>query len=295
MARNTKGGRVVLHVGAHKTGTSLVQKFFRDNPSFCAKNGMDYISRSDTNELIGWGKIPGKEGDLLPDRLRVERELHPDDVIVISHENSLGKPFMEDQPGLYPEAERCAKLLRRATRGYDVRVVFYVRPLPDFVESYYLQTIHQGRSHTVQEWIGRGDPGAWAWEPVVEALDNVFGRERVAIGDFSEIKRGQEEFLKLFMSRSGLPNVTGVSYRPVRNASVSARGLAMAMDVNPLLETGEERHITRKFLQKHWSNLQFERARPLSDDLRAQLARYDYSGVAARATADLEIDRVARA
>jgi hypothetical protein len=55
-----------------------------------------------------------------------------------------------------------------------------------------------------------------------------------------------------------------------------------------MLRTGDERHETRKFIQKHWSNRQFDRARPLSAEVRAQLEKQDDPAVAARARADLE-------
>ena len=280
--------RLVVHVGAHKTGTSLVQKFFRDNPSFGAKHDVNYIPRSDCNELIGWGKVPLREPELLRDRLRFERRTKPGQLILISHENSLGKPFIPGESGLYPETLRCAKGLRRATKGFDTQVVFYMRPLADFAESYYLQTIHEGRTHSVDEWLDGQDPRTWSWTPVLDALDDAFGRDNVAIGDFSEIAEGQEEFLRKFLRRIGIPKVSGLSYKSVRNASISARGLAMAMDVNQMLKTGAERHETRKFIQKHWSNLQFDRARPLPADLRKHLAGQDDPAVAARAQADLE-------
>jgi hypothetical protein len=280
--------RLVLHVGAHKTGTSLVQKFFRDNPSFADKHNIDYIPRSDCNELIGWGKVPLRDPELLRDRLRFERRTKPGQLILISHENSLGKPFIPGDLGLYPETLRCARGLKKATRAFDTQVVFYMRPLADFVESYYLQTIHEGRTHSVEEWLEGQDPSSWSWVPVLEALDEVFGPESVSIGDFSEIANGQEDFLRLFLQRIGVTKASGLSYKSVRNASISARGLAMAMDVNQMLKTGDERHETRKFIQKHWSNRQFERARPLPADLRAQLQGQDDPVVAARAKADLD-------
>jgi hypothetical protein len=280
--------RLVLHVGAHKTGTSLVQKFLRHNPSFADKHDIDYIPRSDCNELIGWGKVTLREPELLRDRLRFERRTKPGQLILISHENSLGKPFIPGDPGLYPETLRCARGLRRATKGFDTRVVFYMRPLADFAESYYLQTIHEGRTHSVAQWLDGQDQTTWLWGPVIEALDEAFGRDNVSIGDFSEIAEGQEQFLRHFLWRIGITKTSGLSYKSVRNASISARGLAMAMDVNQMLKSGDERHETRKFIQKHWSNRQFDRARPLPDDLRALLERQDDPAVVARAKADLE-------
>ena len=45
-----------LHVGAHKTGTSLIQKFFRDEVAPAATLPIAVVGRADTNRLIGWGQ-----------------------------------------------------------------------------------------------------------------------------------------------------------------------------------------------------------------------------------------------
>ena len=48
--------KIVVHVGAHKTGTSLIQKYMRDKPEQLTPFGVRAVSRSDTNTLIGWGQ-----------------------------------------------------------------------------------------------------------------------------------------------------------------------------------------------------------------------------------------------
>lgn len=49
---------VVLHVGAHKTGTSLIQKYFRDRPEQLDPGAVTAIDRSEMKGLIGvWGHV----------------------------------------------------------------------------------------------------------------------------------------------------------------------------------------------------------------------------------------------
>lgn len=227
-----------------------------------------------------------RDPGLLKSRLESEEATNPGNTLVISHENSLGRAFIPGEPGLYPHARRCAEGLRAATTGFDVRVVFYVRPVADFAESYYLQTIHEGASHSFDEWVAELEPHTWQWQPVVDALDAAFGSERVFVGDFMEVMEGQKSMLRGFMQRAGLesPSSADLSYRPVRNASISARGLALALDVNPLLRKDRnEPHEMRKFLQKHLSNQRFERARPLPPSMRHELGDGDYQELVERA------------
>ena len=280
---------LVLHVGAHKTGTSLIQKYFRDRVEDFDPSAVVAVSRSDTNRLIGWGEVVQKRPLRL--RRRVAAELQTGtDVVLVSHENSLGQPMVPGEPGLYPNAAATASALAASTDGFDVSVVFYVRPVADFVESYYLQTIHEGAWHSFDDWYSGLEPSTLSWTPVVEALERAFGADRTLIGDFNEVKAGQNEFLERFMRRAGIRPPSRVRYKPRRNASISATGLEIARNVNPHLENKQQRVATRKFLPEHFSNIGGERARPMPAEVRADLERRygaEYEQLAERARSNV--------
>lgn len=280
--------RAVIHVGAHKTGTSLVQKYFRDNPALNGALGLAIIGRGDANRLVGWGKQMHERPELLRGRLEQEAAKRPS-LIFLSHENTLGRPFLPDRPGLYPDAARSAAALAKICDGFDTYVVFYVRPVPEFLESYYLQTIHEGAWHSFPEWYG-SLAGTHTWTPAVTALEQAFGSDRVILGDFHEIAAGQNDFLRWFMTRAGLPQPPEIDYPPVRNASISARGLEIAIGINRHLRSAKERQATRKFLQQYFSNRDDERARPMPEDVRRAVTDQtaaEYQALAARAAASL--------
>jgi hypothetical protein len=282
--------RVVIHVGAHKTGTSLVQRYFSDQPQKTRALGIGLITREDaSNRLVGWGdKVHDRPEDL---RSRLEEEMaQQPSVVFMSLENTLGRPFLTDRPGLYPDATRGAEGLAKACDGFDTHVVYYVRPIVEFLESYYLQTVQQGAWHSFEDWYGTLE-GPHLWTPAVSALDDTFGADRVLMGDFAEIALGQNEFLQQFMTRAGLPQPPTVDYDPVRNRSLSARGLEIALSINPHLSSDSERRETRLFLQKHFSNRLEDRARPMPEDLRRSIqdeTAAEYEALASRAAADLD-------
>lgn len=285
--------RTVLHLGAHKTGTSLIQKYLRDHPEERERLGLGLIPRSDMNHLIGSGQQLVEHPGRLRDRLETETA-QPWTAVVASHEDALGPPFDHRVgPGLYPRAAATARLLAdlcAEVGDAEVRIVYYVRPIEDFLESYYLQTVHQGGTRSFEEWVGDLDLEAIRWQPVVDALDAAFGPERVLLGDFREVAHGQSPFLRWFLERAGLPAPDDIDYPAARNRSLSDRGLRMALSVNPLLETREERKATRRFLQGHFNNHVEERARPMPAGLRERLAEQhgeEYARLAARARACL--------
>jgi hypothetical protein len=285
--------RVVIHVGAHKTGTSLLQRYFNDDPLKTRARGISNITRDDASRLVGWGDLLHERPELLANRLRTELAMRPS-VVFMSHENTLGRPFLPDRPGLYPNAAWCADALAKACDGFDPHIVFYVRPVADYLESYYLQTIHQGASHSFEEWYDTLS-GPHRWTPVVQALDDAFGADRVHVGDFTEINVSQNQFLEQFMTRAGIPQPPTVNYEPVRNPSVSARGLEIALAINPHLKTAAERKAVRLFLQKHFSNQVEDRARPMAEELRRSITEEsaeELQALAARAAAGLDAPRI---
>jgi hypothetical protein len=280
--------RVVIHVGAHKTGTSLVQKYFRDKPRITQALGIAQISRTDGDLLVDWGQYLHESPERLRSRLQEEAERGPS-VILFSHENTLGQPFLPDRPGLYPEASRCAEALAGICDGFDTFVVFYVRPMADFLESYYIQTVQEGLVHSFAEWYG-SLIGPHRWTPTVEALERAFGPDRVIVGDFTEMSAGQNQFLRRFMTRTGIPRPPIVEYQPIRNPSISARGLEIAFDINQYLSDDDERMLVRRFLQEHFSNQKEERARPMPEELRRSITvetAEEFERLAARAAASL--------
>ena len=271
--------QVILHFGAHKTGTSLIQKFMRDRPRLMARNGIAALARSETGRLIGWGEERhlargGAELEAALDRAG-DRARH----FVISHEDTLNRPLLPGKTGLYPHARDNAQRLRDRLGSRAVRVVHYIRAQPEFVESYYLQTIHEGSHHHFNDWFAPFAAMDLSWRPLHAALVAVFGRENVVLRSFeAEMARGQAGFLEgFFATFSDITpaRMDGYAYAPLRNPSIGDRGLAIALAANRHLTTGAERKKMRKFLQQEFSNRDYPRPSLLSEAAKAAMtARY---------------------
>jgi len=264
--------KIAVHVGAHKTGTSLIQKYMRDKPDQLEPFGVRVISRSDTNTLIGWGKTLIDKPALLSDRLDAESAEEGARYVIASHENTLGRPHLPSGEHLYPEAATRIAALAGILRRRQATVIMYLRPQADFLESYYLQLVQQGGSLTFDQWLDRVDFGLVSWRPVVEMLRHSMGTDRVAIGDFEEIRAGQDAFLAGFFERVDPPIKVQPRYSARRNLSISDKGLRIALAANPHLRTADEKKQMRAFLQKHFSNAKYPRPVLFSDEQRTALA-----------------------
>jgi hypothetical protein len=255
---------VVLHPGAHKTGTSLVQKYMRDRRDMLAAVGVMSLPRSEGDRLIRWGAAQDvKAGqEQLNQAIRVA-EIAGCEHFVISHENTLGAPFVAEKNTIYPRLLERARNLKNALSRHNIVVVYYIRSQAQFLESYYLQTIHEGKDHTFKAWRRQVGKPNLSWRPVYENLCEVFGKESVILRSFDDdISQGQAVYLERFFS--SFMNVDAdafgrFEYAPVRNPSIGAKGLKIARAVNGLLETSRERKSMRRFLQDNFSNIDYPR------------------------------------
>lgn len=286
---------VVLHLGAHKTGTSLIQKYLRDRPAELARMRLTFLTRSTTNDVLGWGMKPLEAPErlreavhkaagsrvILKHRVPLPRALPliaggPVRTVVVSHENALGRPFLDDTPGLYPRAAQRLGGIVDALSDHRLRLVYYIRSQAQFLESYYLQMIHQGSSATFREWLSGIDLDAVSWSPLVETLAAAVGEDNLVVKDFATVKQGQNSFLDDFLRTCDQRLNPHVDYPAARNRSVSERGLTFALAMNPWLETEAERKAARVWLQTHFNNTTGPRPVLFSDTESAALReRYD--------------------
>ncbi len=280
---------VVLHAGAHKTGTSLIQEYLRTRSRELRRMGIVDMDWTEARRVIGWGGVPRSKPELLrgavqaalsepyplPRGRSVPRALAAitpkPRTVIVSYENSLGPPFRPPSGELYPIAAVCALGLADNLAQWQPRVVYYIRSQEEYLESYYLQTIHEGGAQAFNTWLETIDQSALSWVPVVEALTAAFGADRVIVKDFAQLRNGQNAFIDDFL-RTCDPSINPtVSFDRLRNISISQRGLEIALAINPLLQTTEERRQARRFLQRYFNNTTAPRPSLLDEDTRAAI------------------------
>lgn len=262
-----------FHIGAHKTGTSVVQDALPRNPSVLRRLDMLFLTRSEMSDYVGWGDVlehhPERLGARLAEWQRDTRYRY----LFGSHENTLGRPFARGADrGLYPRAEHYASLLKAAVRGCRTRIFLTVRPQHEFLESYYLQTVHQGSADEFAKWLAMIDLDALSWHRAIRPLEVLFGADNVEVVDFNTIRNGQAQYVESMLQRLTGVAKPGIRYGRSRNRSISDKGLRIALAVNPLLRSKREQRLMRKFLQRHFSNVHYPRPTLLSREERGYLA-----------------------
>ena len=264
--------KLFAHLGAHKTATSLVQRYFMSKSKHYEREGVKFLTREQVSSYISWGDKIIQDGEKFSNFLHQESENTKAPNLMFSNENSLGRP-LKNKAGLYPNHRPILKSLKDITKDFDTKIVFSIRRQADFLQSYYLQRIHQGDFLTFSQFIDEIDLGNISWRPLIECLHETFGKDNVIILDFDYIKMGQNEYLKHFLNVTVGPEIKfNEEFDKIVNPSISDRGLHMALRINPLLRknTGET-GLVRKFLQAHFSNQTETRPLLLSEELKSKI------------------------
>lgn len=266
---------VVAHLGAHKTATSLVQKYFDSKKRYYAGKGINFITRSEISTHIGWGNKIVENPEAFRQQIGEAARASNAPYILFSNENVLGRPFPKGKSGLYANHQRVIPALGKALNEFPTRIVYSIRPQWELLESYYLQRVHEGYYLTFSQFIENINLKKLHWSPIIEGLVSEFGKENVTVMDFGLIKKGQDVFLSEFIKRNISSTIKpDLDYDTVHNASISDRGLQLALRINPLLKKGETGKV-RRFLQENFSNLTEPRPVLLSPELREDLkSRY---------------------
>lgn len=248
-----------IHVGAHKTGTSLVQRHLERFPETYADHGVEFLTRDEMSRLVTWGEALVERPDLLRERLAAFQANPSARALFGSYENLLGGPFLPGVPGFYPRARRNLAALAEICGDAPTKVFLSIRRPSEFVESWYLQTVHMGSSQTLEEWLAGVDLTSISWRPIVTAMIELFGPDAVEVVDFELVQEGQGAYLGRFL-RVLDPEFDDTHDPPTPyNRSVSGKGLRMALGANPHLRDAEERRALRKFLQRNFSNVDYPR------------------------------------
>ncbi|MCG8653565.1 MAG: hypothetical protein MI861_27255, partial [Pirellulales bacterium] len=126
LSGESKPARLVIHVGAHKTGSTFIQSVLRDSRRQLKRCNTAYVRR--------WGyelgkflknssqELPRSEIQRLQQELAQELSQVRQANVIMSGESLFGDPFR-----CYDNNELAAEMLRRITADWEVHVVALIR------------------------------------------------------------------------------------------------------------------------------------------------------------------------
>lgn len=268
---------LVLHAGAHKTGTTLVQKALQANREAFVAKGYEVMVRNDYELATGrlhsrWRRQGLDISNVNRGFARLREQLEQEN-LVLSHEDLLASVHSFRAGPIYGTAGDVLRIAQEELRPERTTLIFYVRRQDRFVESSYLQTVRMGSTLTFEEFM----------EPVTEEnlrWDVLIDQMRATLPEGTEIKVKYFETIKTLKSRNFVRDFfaetgVGVVAKFPFNTEGVNRGysdvaLKLALVGNAELEKEDSRTL-RHFLDANFSNVTHPAPRLLSPEQREHI------------------------
>ena len=268
---------LVLHAGAAKTGTTLVQKALNANRDAFASRDYAVLVRHDFETATAgahaqWRRRGAGIGKVAVGFQRVRDQLEHEN-LMLSHEDLFATVQSFRTGPIYGPAQEVLRIAQEEFRPERTTLLFYVRRQDRFVESAYLQLVRMGSTLTFEEFMEPVTEEHLRWDVLVDQM-------RDALPDGAEIKIKYFESIKTLKSRGFVRDfftATGVGVVPKFpfntesvNRGYSDLALQLALFGNDLLEKEDARTL-RHFLDANFSNLTHPAPRLLTPERRYEL------------------------
>jgi hypothetical protein len=185
---------ISLHLGAHKTASTYIQKSLGQSRDRLRERGVGYLPLKEVRSAItkrlsisGWMDPV----ELRPATRRLLREHRSYDVLIISDENIIGglKPKLGEY---YYDRRRRVRRLLRAIGCNGVKVFFATRSYDTFISSMYCECIRHNPFLDAQSYVTEIDIESFSWMGVIGTFVGLVGAENVVVWpyeDFSLLER----------------------------------------------------------------------------------------------------------
>jgi len=296
--------RLVLHVGAHKTGTTLIQQVMRQRRKALLDHGVFFTEHQDPlalevrllNAIRAMSDIPNPGpgiGKRFARYFQLVREVGENSNCanaLMTSEELLGYSLprsaeeVDTVPSLYGNAGVALRVIADNSGMDDVLPVIYIREQASWLESQFRERVKNGGSHSFEEFLAYTDLSKLSWEPVVDEIRSIFGQVVVRKYDLGRVdgRTFVQNFLDLVDPDLGLaidvPDLGGA----FSNQSLSAVGVELGQAVNGIL-SGHDRTKMLTYIQKNFGSATHEKGNLLPASVVDEI-RQRYDGEVERLT-----------
>lgn len=224
-----------LHIGTHKTGTTALQIFLGSNEPCLARNGI-FIPRNARPwlgarhhnlawDLIGDGRFDPAFGSW-PEVLSEIRSLNPPTVCLSSEDFGL----------LQLKPDSLIRIRQELNSiGYEVKIVVYLRPQSDFIESMYAELVKGKRYLVFRTYLAEillsgafslGSPGTITFDygQILDPFAKVFGINCMVVRPYRANRKSKyllEDFISVISAGHRIRGLDFSTSRERHNPSLS--------------------------------------------------------------------------
>lgn len=238
---------VHVHIGVHKTSSSLIQVICEQHKTQLAEHGLIFERFIDN-----LGALLAFKGPIAPDDIKRLRDsfksMYDGQEILISSEGFAGNPYRG-----YSNTKEIAEALHEILG--DFKAYGYTRNPITFIESLYAQRIAEGSGMSINDFIGWIQWQHKDWDFLKEAYPGII------LWSYEKTEDTVNNLLHAIN-----PEIT-IKYdkKLVVNPSLSRMGLNLSRMISPLLNSKQHDDF-RQFLRRHFPKNPHERLGFLDDN-----------------------------
>lgn len=180
---------LILHLGAHRTGSTYVQGVLAKNAALLAANGFGAPAQEDTRRVLTERLNPRLPSLPLPGgfgRLLKQSGVETCETLILSDENILG--FLNDiftHHAFYPNTAARLKRLSRLLPVPPRKILLSIRPYESFFPSAYGRWLAPGRTVLPREDIAGIVLGFQrGWDDLVQEIAEVFPEAELLLSEY---------------------------------------------------------------------------------------------------------------
>jgi hypothetical protein len=203
---------VLIHFGAHRTGTTYLQHAFSRNREKLAARNIHYVSVHDSPQVrraFLQARHALRDGDdtVAERNLNVVADFLSDQLhstagnLLISYEGLLGDLCLRHTRRIYPNHAALIDRLMRVFEGEQVHGAFAIREYGAFVESGYKYLAQTGLKDGFRRYAAGVELDQLAWRPIVADLQRTFGSD-LSVWSYEDFAQSPAEATEWLFQRS---------------------------------------------------------------------------------------------
>lgn len=225
---------IYLHIGTHKTGSTALQNFCALNLDLLKQYDIDYLIQDtiwNGHHFLGWA-FRGND-------VSIEQYCKFKDIGVLNHleysiEQSGCNIFLLSSENLFlMEDESYAKRFFERFKGYEIKVIVYLREQSEFLESWYYELVRADYCSLTQEFEEylKNPQYELDYSKVLTKWARYVGKDSIKVISYNEIKKNRSLYTS-FINSLGISNIDGFKIPESTNERVNYKQLLRIKEIN---------------------------------------------------------------
>lgn len=194
--------KAYIHLGAHKTGTTFIQRNLWSNKELIESKTNFKIIEPQKNKIYLKARMlfqninAGLKTDYNFSYNLFKKLLndHKDKDIIISDETFMGHSNLQKSKVLYPKFEEVISNLKLIFKNYDLKIILGVRKTPEFIQSCFFQTIKEGSGINIVDFINKINLNEFSWLKLIKFISPL----KFKIIFYEDLQRSSKDFFIKF-------------------------------------------------------------------------------------------------